>query len=227
LHCVSCEPSNDTMYFEEEETNSNDDSDAFGLADFDALDVSGAVDLRIEQGEEYSVELIGSSREKERYKVFKDGNKLIIDLEDDHRFSWKNNVITNFDEMRINITMPSLHNLELKGAGKVSLKGFNEKETEIKVIGAMKVRGDINVENLFVEISGASEVNLSGVGQRLNADVQGASKLNAYDFEVRNARIDVNGVSHAKVYVTGTLEMEESFASEVDYRGDPQVIRNR
>jgi hypothetical protein len=117
--------------------------------------------------------------------------------------------------------------LDLKGAGKVSVKGFNEKETEIKIIGAMKVRANINVENLFVEISGASEVDLSGIGQRLNAVIQGASKLNGYDFEVRNARIDANGVSHAKVYVTGTLEMEESFASEVDYRGNPQVIRNR
>ena len=129
--------------------------------------------------------------------------------------------------MRINITMPTLRNLDLKGAGKVSIKGFNEKETEIKVIGAMKVRANINVENLFVEVSGASELGLTGTGARLNADIQGASKLNAYDFEVANARIDANGVSHANVYVTGTLEMEESFASEVSYRGDPQVIRNR
>ncbi len=227
LHCVSCPDSKDSMYFEEDVEDTFGESDAFGLVDFDAIDVSGAVDLRIEQGDKFAVELIGSSREKERYRVFKDGNKLIIDLEENHRFSWKNNVINNFDEMRINITMPSLHSLELKGSGKVSVKGFNEKETELKVIGAMKIRADINVENLSVEVSGASEVNLSGQGQRMNADIQGASKLNAYDFEVRTARVDANGVSHAKVYVTGTLEMEESFASEVDYRGDPKVIRNR
>lgn len=227
LHCVSCPETKDTTYYEENVEDAFREGDALGLTGFDALDVSGAVDLRIEQGDEYTVELIGSSREKDRYRVFKDGNKLVIDLEENHRFSWKNNVVTNFDEMRINITMPTLRKLNLKGAGKISLKGFNEKETDLKVIGAMKVRGDINVENLSIEISGASEVNLSGIGQRLNAEVQGASKLNAYDFEVRNARIDVNGVSRAKVHVTGTLEMEESFASEVAYRGSPRVIRNR
>lgn len=233
LHCVSCPEAKETPHFEENvedafsESNGFSEGDGFGLTNFDALDVSGAVDLRIEHGDVYSVELIGSSREKDRYRVFKDGDKLVIDLEENKRFSWKNNVVTSFDEMRINITMPTLRKLELKGAGKISLKGFNEKETDLKVIGAMKVRGDINVENLSIEISGASEVNLSGIGQRLNAEVQGASKLNAYDFEVRDARIDVNGVSRAKVNVTGTLEMEESFASEVAYRGSPRVIRNR
>jgi hypothetical protein len=140
LHCVTCPGSDESVYFDEDE-DENDlrtlaDRDAFGLTDFDVLDISGAIDLRIEQGDEYTVELIGSSREKERYRVFKDGNKLVIDLEENHRFSWKNNVITNFDEIRINITMPTLHKLDLKGAGKVSVKGFNEKETEIKIIGA-------------------------------------------------------------------------------------------
>ncbi len=227
LHCVSCEDSKDTMYFEEDKEIKDGDKAAFELTDFTTLDISGAVDLRIEQGAEYKVELIGTSREKERYRVFKDGDKLVIDLEENYRFSWKNNVITDFDEMRINITMPTIRNIDLKGAGKVSITGFNEKETELKVIGAMKVRANFNVENIFIEVSGASEVNLTGAGERLNADIQGASKLNAYDFEVRNARVDANGVSHGKVFVTGTLEIDESFASEVDYRGNPKVIRNR
>ena len=61
----------------------------------------------------------------------------------------------------------------------------------------------------------------------MDATVQGASSLRAFDFKVRNAVIEVNGASSAKVNVTDHLEMEEGIASDIDYKGNPSTVTKR
>ncbi|NJM25279.1 MAG: hypothetical protein HC859_07105 [Bacteroidia bacterium] len=109
---------------------------------------------------------------------------------------------------------------------RVLLRDFDEAEADIRVLGVLKVRAqDFNCTELNLRLNGASEMDLSGHGNSLDATIQGASKLNAYDYEVTDAIVDANGASKARVYVTGTLEIEESVVSDVDYRGNPRVIR--
>jgi hypothetical protein len=59
----------------------------------------------------------------------------------------------------------------------------------------------------------------------LDAELQFASKLRAYNLEVQDAMVEANGASSAKVNVSGSLEMEEGLASDIDYRGNPNVIK--
>jgi hypothetical protein len=91
--------------------------------------------------------------------------------------------------------------------------------------GPVKLRGEIQGRDLVIDLTGKSEVELSGKVDNLDAELQFASKLRAYNLEVRDAIIEVNGASSAKVNVSGSLEIEEGIASDVDYRGNPSVIK--
>ena len=62
-------------------------------------------------------------------------------------------------------------------------------------------------------------------GNDLDAELQFASRLRAYNLEVADAIVEVSGASSAKVNVNNTLEMEEGLASDIDYRGNPHVIK--
>jgi hypothetical protein len=66
---------------------------------------------------------------------------------------------------------------------------------------------------------------LSGRATNLDAELQFASKLRAYNLEVDDAIVEASGASSAKVNVLKSLEMEEGLASDIDYRGDPHVIK--
>jgi len=55
--------------------------------------------------------------------------------------------------------------------------------------------------------------------------LQFASKLRAYNLEVDDAIVEANGASSAKVNVNNSLEMEEGLASDIDYRGNPRIIK--
>lgn len=217
LTCISCP----------EETSLNEDGSeaktTSDLSDFNELEINGLFDIRITQDDEYSIELSGPEEEKRKYKVSQQGSTLIIQYDDDRNRDWTVNSF-NFDKIRITITMPDLESLELKGAGDVSFRDFNVEKLDIEALGAVNMKGQVNARDITINLSGASKLELRGDGTSMDATVQGASQLRAYDFTTENAIVEANGVSSAKVYVTGRLEIKEGVASKVSYRGKPEEI---
>lgn len=216
LECLTCPKS-----IEEE----NNVADELGLKDFDELEIRGVFDVRILHGDEYTVELIGAQTEKDKYKIFRSGQTLVIEYEGaKKKFDWDVDVL-DVDEIRINITMPELEKIEAEGYGKIQFENFTSDDMDIDLRGPVKLKGEIHGRDLVINLTGKSEAELSGQVSNMDADLQFASKLRAYNLEVHNATVEVNGASSAKVNVTNSLEMEEGLASDIDYRGHPNVIK--
>jgi phage shock protein PspC (stress-responsive transcriptional regulator) len=214
LECVSCE--NGNTYGSNENWT------------FDEIEVSGYVDVTVNQSSFYSVEIMGGREEKEKYTLEQVGNTLIIkyrEFDNRKNFDWKNPVLQT-DEVEISISMPSLEKIEAKGAGKITFHDFTADDLEIELLGAFRARGNnVTAHHMLVAIKGASELELTGEGNNLEASIAGASKLKAYDFEVDDAVIETLGVSSARVTVTGTLDLKEGVGSSITYRGNPTEVR--
>ncbi len=142
----------------------------------------------------------------------------------DRKFDWDKEFM-NANEIRINITMPNLERIEAEGYGSIKFDNFTNDNMEIELRGPVKVDGSLNAHNLTINLTGKSEAELSGQVNNLDADIQFASKLKAYNLEVGDAVVEVNGASSAKVNVTNSLEYSEGLASDVDYRGNPEIIK--
>lgn len=211
LECITCEKSED------------DNGGTSDLRDFDELEVSGKFDLRIINGHDYNVELLGPEREKEKYKIYRTARTLVIEYSGRKR-NWEVNDL-GIEEMRINVTMPTLEKLEATGFGNIRFDTFNGNDMEIESRGPIKIRGELDMQELSINLTGKSEAELSGHVNNLNARIELASRLRAYNLDVVDAMIEVSGASNAKVNVSGNLEIEEGVASDVDYRGNPNVVK--
>ncbi|MBX2967186.1 MAG: PspC domain-containing protein [Cyclobacteriaceae bacterium] len=228
LKCVTCP---EEVKFENERVDWDSDlyedhASTSSLTDFDELEISGLFDIRVKQGNSYSVELTGPDKEKAKYRISRLGSTLVVEYDDGKRFNWRSNPL-KVEQVRINITMPEVEKINLKGAGKASFTGFTEDDLRIKILGAINVTANINARDLAIYLSGASELTLNGEGDKMDANILGASKLNGYGFEVKDAVVEANGASKANVYVTGRLEVEEGLASKVSYKGKPaEVIKD-
>jgi phage shock protein PspC (stress-responsive transcriptional regulator) len=230
LKCISCPD------YEEQEESTEDDTkvistlslnDQYDMAGFNAIELSGIMNAQIQRGDEFGIDLGTDTKLKERYDVYMNGETLVISYDDKRKFFWNNKFWGDADEIRIKITLPSLTELSVTGAGKVNIKGFDEQEMEIDLMGAVEAEGDFNANNLNVDITGASFLDLRGAGNYLESNITGASGLKAYGYEVQNAIVEAHGASTAKVNVTGTLEMTRGMASSISYRGNPEVIKRR
>jgi len=217
LECITCEKFNKPSKI----TNESE------LTDFESVELSGLFDVRIERGDNYSVEVIGSNGQKEHYHIYTENKTLVIDYDNDHEtFFWENSLFED-DKITINITMPHLRDLEAKGAGKLKFRNFKESDVEIKLTGAVIADGKLDVSTLDIDITGASFLDLEGQGSFMEAKITGASGLRAYQYEVDRAIVDANGASSAKVNVNESLEISQSFASNVSHKGDARVIKNQ
>jgi phage shock protein PspC (stress-responsive transcriptional regulator) len=215
FECVNCtEPS---------ERKVAELNDQYGLKDFNSVDLSGLFDVRIEQGDVFAVQMDGPEKEKARYEVYRDQETLVIEYNNKDKFFWKKDLFDD-DKVKITITMPELKELTVQGAGKLRFDGFHEQDTEIQLTGAVNGEGDIYAENLTVELTGASTLELKGSGQFMEANLTGACGLRAYNYEVNHAIVEAQGASSAKVFVTSKLEIDKGVASSVSHRGDAEVI---
>lgn len=219
LECVSCSLPDASNHRSERYTR-----DEFGLSDFHSLDLQGLFDVTIEQGDEFAVEIDGSDVERSRYRIYKNGETLVVDYEDDRENFWRRNSFEGH-QIELNITMPELRDIEASGGGKLRFRGFDEDEMRIKLTGAVQANAGVDVRNIVVKLTGASSLDLAGTGTFLEADITGASTLSAYGFETKEAIVEAHGASTAKVYVTEKLEIERGIASSVSHRGDPGIIR--
>ncbi len=215
FECVNCESPT--------ESKALSLRDQYGLRDFNRVDLSGLFDVQIEKGDDFAVELDGTSKEKDRYDIYLSGETLVIDFDDDKNFFWKKDLFKD-DKVKIKITMPQLEDLKIKGAGQLYVKGFEEDDLEIDILGAVEAEADIDVKNLTIDLTGASTLELKGRGRFMEANATGASGLRAYNYEVDEAIIGAHGASSARVFVNNKLEITKGMASSVSHRGDPQVI---
>ncbi len=198
--------------------------DQFGLSEFTSIDMQGLFDARIEKGENFAVEIDGPEKEKSRYEVYVNGQTLVIDYKDNRKFFWKRD-LRGDNEVKIRIIMPELRDLEITGAGKLHIKGFDEQEIDIKCTGAVMGSGDFSADRLNIELTGASFLELNGRGRFMDADITGASGLRAYSYEVAHCVVEAHGASMARVNVSETLEIKKGIASSVSHRGDAEVIK--
>ena len=124
------------------------------------------------------------------------------------------------------ILMPYLHELELKGASKVYIDDLRQRDLRLELDGASFLKANVNIDNLEIDASGASEIELEGSGMELMADIRGASQLEAYDYEVKRATIEAGGAAGAQAFVTDEIIMDESFISNIKFRGGAKIVKD-
>lgn len=224
IECLTCEGYSNENNSRKTKTKPETQLD---LRDFESIELSGLFDISIEKGDDYSVEITGSNDQKEHYDIYIENKTLVIDYDNDHDRSFWKNKFSEDDKVIINITMPHLRDLDVKGAGKLRFRGFKESDVEIKLSGAVVADGRLDATSIDIDITGASFLDLEGRGTFMDAKITGASGLRAYQYEVDRAIVKAKGASSAKLNVSESLEINQSFASNVSHKGNATVTKNR
>lgn len=192
----------------------------YDLAGFTRVAAGSAFQVEVNQGEQFAVAITVDDNLVEHLDVEKSGDTLRIYLQP--RVSLSFTRIT----LKASVTMPKLEGLELSGATRTVVSGFeSEGPLDVEVSGASTLRGDIGCDRARIEASGASTVELEGAATDANLEASGASTLRLDDFPVTNANVNVSGASRANVNVSGKLNGEASGASTVQYTGNPSSVK--
>ena len=215
LKCLTCEEENiekeklrNSEMDGDEERDWNGTGVNYQFKNFDAINLAGYFDATIVQGNKYEVTI----EDEDELRVSQEGNRLIIKTDDENI-----NLFNRWEDRRVkvNITMPSLDQLDAAGAGKFQLRGFKKGIISLSLAGAIKGEADLQVEELEAKLIGASKLRLKGKGKKIDLSLTGASKVEGYDFKAEEGEVDAVGASTAEVNVSRNLNSNAMLASRV------------
>ncbi|MFO8129605.1 MAG: head GIN domain-containing protein [Bacteroidales bacterium] len=127
-------------------------------------------------------------------------------------------------DMDVFISLTDLKALDISGACDVVSQNTLELDNlDINASGASDIELVLRVPALTLDLSGASDIDLNGEVQDFDVAVSGAAELEAYDLLVQNCRLDVSGAGSAKVHVKTKLDVTVSGAGSARYKGDPDI----
>lgn len=171
------------------------------VADFSAIDLAGASNVTITEGEIQEVKAIGQANIISRVKTDVSGGKWKIDMEKGCYEDY---------ELTIAITTPKIEGVKISGHGDVSIYGFE------------------NVTVLEVSISGNGNViaNEAFPGlQKLDISISGSGEVLGFPMVAKECEINVPGTGKIEVSVTEKLNVNISGSAKVYYKGSCTITQ--
>jgi hypothetical protein len=191
----------------------------YDLARFTQVAAGSAFTVEITRGDAYSVAVMVNESLMDQLDVSVSGSTLRIYLKPGLGLQGK-------ATMQATVTMPELTGLDLSGATRTTVTGFNSgKSLDVMVSGASTLKGDVTSGDARVDASGASTLVLQGAAQDMKIKASGASTVDFGRFSSQDTAVDASGASRVTVSPSGQLDAQASGASTVLYAGEPAGLR--
>ncbi len=188
------------------------------VSNFHELSVSSAFKVDIKVGNTESLEIEVDERYIDDVITEVRGGKLVIRLRDTRGRRRMR------ESPRAWLTVKSLDAISVSGAVSMRsedvLKGDN---LDIDMSGASVINLAVDVDDLYIEASGACVINMEGRAKEQTLKTSGATVYRAFDLESEIADIRVTGAGSARVSVSDRLDARASGASSIRYKGSPEV----
>jgi hypothetical protein len=209
---------------------------------FTAISVSSAIDLYLTQSNKNEV-AVSATNDEIRDHIITEvvGGTLIIRLGDKGSwFSWRK--WGNY-KTKAYVSIKDIDALTASGAStvhlvntiespkmRIKLSGASDFKGNIKagvlmyqLTGASDYKGEVSANSIDIDGSGASSIELIGNVDDLAIEVSGASTAKLYNLTSKGAILRASGASNISVTVTEILRANSSGASDINYKGNPNV----
>jgi Putative auto-transporter adhesin, head GIN domain len=183
---------------------------------FDAIKVSGGIDLYLSQSDNVAVAVSAANENyKEGIKTVVEDGTLRIFYEGEKSWNRKDR------KMRAYVSFSDLKKIEATGACHVVVAGTVTTATLVlHMSGACEFSGMVKVNTLDINFSGASDAKISGTATTVNIKSSGASDVKAFDLVTDFCNANVSGASDIHITINTELTASASGASDIKYKGN-------
>lgn len=197
--------------------NGNVEKQTRNVSSFDALDISSSFEIYLTQGNSESLVIEVDENVIDYIITEVVGGTLKIYVD-------RHKNLRNVKTMKAYISFKMLDKIELSGACDLFGENtFKFEDLDIESSGASDMEMTFTADKVYLDLSGASDVEFIGSADVLTIDVSGAADIHAQEFEVRKCIIDASGASTIKVFATDELSVDASGASTIRYKGKPSI----
>jgi len=184
------------------------------VSSFKDVDVSGAIDLYVAQGDTKPVKIETDENLLQYIEVFQQGDRIEIKTREGFN-------LRPTGKIKVYVTSPNYSKIEVSGASNITgqTKIVNAERLKMGVSGAGDIVMDVDAPAINAEVSGAGSVNLKGQTKTFDLTLTGAAKAHCYELLSENTKVEISGAGDADVYASVKLDADVSGAGTVNYKG--------
>ncbi len=186
---------------------------------FNAIEVSGGIDLFLSTGPETVVVSAAEIKHRDRIRTEVKNGVLKI------WYDWSPTLsIGSAKHLKAYVSFKKLDILSASGGSDVSVDGSIEtRKLILGLSGGSDFDGKINANELIAEISGGSDIRISGKANSADISSSGGSDFKGYELTTDSCKVSSSGGSDVYVTVNKKLTAKASGGSDVYYKGTADV----
>lgn len=187
------------------------------LGDFEAIAVSGGINLKIRQGTQAAADVRAEANLLPLLETVVEGKTLHV--------RWKRGSHLRIRQSpTVEVTVVQLQSVATAGSSDVTIAPLKTPQLAISISGA----GDVHVESLAsdelsVKIAGSGNLKASGQAARVQIKVSGSGDVQTEALKADDVSVSIAGSGDAAVHAAKSLAVSIAGSGDVVYRGDPQV----
>lgn len=136
-----------------------------------------------------------------------------------------NKALRSRRDVQVHVHYKTLSALDASGASEIVFSpAYHGESLFIDISGASELQGSFFCKRLEAELSGASDLELKGKVQSFRGDFSGASTFNGFELLTDTCMLDLSGASDVEISVSQQLKVDASGASTIYYKGNPSVV---
>jgi hypothetical protein len=199
--------------------NGNIRTEEHSVSSFKNVEVSGAIDLYVSQGDVKPVKIETDDNLLQYIEVIQEGDKIIIQSKEGFN-------LRPTGKIKVYVSTVVYNHIDVSGACSITgqNKIVNTEDLKLEVSGAGDINMDVTAPVVSAEVSGAGSVNLKGETKSFDLELTGASKAHCFDLLSEKTRVDISGAGDADVYASVKLDAEVSGAGIVKYKGSATIF---
>jgi hypothetical protein len=191
---------------------------------FDSLSFGGPVTVVFRQGDRDELFVEGNDGVQRQLTLTLRGTELVVRSETRFGLPWRGP-----ERIRMQVVMRELVSLDVAGAADfVAPDPVRAKALRVNISGGGVTRFEkLKAERLQFTVSGAGDGHYTGSADELQVAVSGRGNFMGENLHSHRARVSINGIGKARVWVTDTLQASVTGIGKIDYWGQPKAEKSR
>jgi hypothetical protein len=189
------------------------------VAPFSRLKVENGIDVSLTQGPEQRLRIEVDGYDLAQIETEVVGGELSLSNKGRSGWDW-----SFFDERDVTVYLDFVELTAIDASSGSDIEGrnaFELDELRVEASGGSDVELDVRAERLEFHLSGGSDLEVRGETQSLAVEASGGSDVSARSLDAAQARVDLSGGSDASILATAAVAVHASGGSDVIVHGNP------
>ena len=199
------------------------------LSGFNAVDVSGSIDVYIVQSAIESVKVEAPKDVMDHIVTEVEGGVLKIHDKNNSGWNWGNWLGGSHKKIAVYVSAKDLHSIGITGSGDVDFKGgIHTNSLKLWVTGSGDVSGRVDVQTLECRISGSGDMKLVGHAENSSLGLSGSGDFSGKGLSTANTTVHVSGSGDAAINASSSINASVSGSGDISYTGGARnVIKSK